>query len=745
MLWLDNQRENIERDITSYPNYRDWQARSSSFADMAAYSGRRFNLTSGEGEPAEVIATRVTSNFFDVLDVPLVNGRPFIAEEEIPGHDRVAILSHGLWQSRFGSARDVVGTTLRMNGEPWTVVGVTPPGFQYPDGAQLWVPLAPDSGAANARGALWLSVIGRLAPGATLAAAQTEMSGIAQQLAEEYTQNRSYGVRLEALHETVVGAARPALLVLFGAVAFVLLIACANVANLLLARAAARRREVSVRLAVGAGGLRLARQMLTESVVLSLAGGVVGLGLAAFGVRALVALVPPGIPRLDDLGVDRTVTVFTFLVALATGLLFGIAPALQAARASVAAVLRDEERGVSGRLGRLRPVLVMAEVSLALILLSGAGLMIRTFQALNDVDPGFDAANTLTVRVTPPATRYAEPAQVLEFYDRFTASLRELPGVQAVGAVSNVFLQRLPNMGPITVEGAPAAGPDDPVVSVVTDAATPEFFDAFGLDIIAGRRPDGTEHSESPTVVVVNETFVRQFLTEGDPIGRRFTFGNASNPDVNWATVIGVIADARRSGLTEPVRPEAYCPHRQCAIRGMTLLLKSSRDPSGLVPAVRDALRRIDPELPLAAVSTLEEQVARAESARRFLLQMLSLFAAVAAVLAAVGIYGVMAYLVSRRTREVGVRMAVGAARRDVMVLVLRDAAVQVIPGIAAGITGAILLARLMRSQLFGVSPSDPLTLSTVALFLLLIALLASWIPASRAATTDPLVALRSE
>jgi putative ABC transport system permease protein len=361
------------------------------------------------------------------------------------------------------------------------------------------------------------------------------------------------------------------------------------------------------------------------------------------------------------------------------------------------------------------------------------------------VDPGFDAENTLTVRVTPPASRYSEPAQIIAFYDRFTASLREMPGVRTVGAVSNVFLQRLPNMGPITVEGAPSAGPDDPVVSVVRDAATPEFFETFGLEFVAGRPPDGTEHSESPGVAVVNQAFVRQFIPDGDPIGRRFTFGDASNPETTWSTVIGVIADARRSGPTEPVRPEAYCPHRQCVARGMTLLLKADRDPTQLVPGVREVLRRIDPELPLAAVSTLEEQVVRAESARRFLLQMLSLFAAVAAALAAVGIYGVMAYLVSRRTREVGVRMAVGADRRDVIALVLRDAAVQILPGLVAGIAGAVFLARFMRSQLYGVSPSDPLTLTAVAVLFTAIALLASWIPARRAAKADPLEALHAE
>ncbi len=745
MVWLDNRRESIDRDVTSFPTFTDWETRSREFDGMAAYSSRRYSLTSEGGEPEEVRVTRATWDFFEVLDAPMRMGRGFVPEEDIPGNEGVVVVSHGLWQRRFGSDPQLTGRTIRLAGEPHVVIGVTRPGFTYPDETELWVPLAPDSSTRARRGALWLSVIGRLRPGTTVEAAQAEMSGIALQLEQEYEQNRNHGVRLEPLHETVVGPVRPALLVLLGAVAFVLLIACANVANLLLARGAARRREVSVRLAVGAGGARLARQMLTESVVLAFIGGMVGLGLAAFGVRALAALAPPGVPRLDGIAVDRTVTAYTFLVAVVTGLLFGLAPALQAARASVSTALRDEERGAAGRVGRVRPILVMAQVALALVLLTGAGLMLRTFQALGDIDPGFDATATLAVSVSPPAARYRETAQVLDFYDRFMGSLAALPGVRNVGAISTLFLSRLPNMSSIAVEGAPPRAPDDPVVAVVFDAVTPSFFETFGLRLIAGRIPNETETTQTPSVAVVNQSFVRQFMSEGDVVGRRFTYDNPENPDADWITVIGVIADARRAGPTEPIRPEAYIPHRQFIARSMTLLLRTDRDPLNLVPAVRGVLRALDAELPLSQVATVEQLVARAQSTRRFVLDMLLLFAGLAAVLAGVGIYGVMAYLVSRRTHEVGIRMAVGASRSDVIAMILRDAALQIGPGVLAGIAGAILLARLLRNQLYGVSPADPLTLAVVAILLSAVALFASWLPARRAATTDPLQALRAE
>jgi putative ABC transport system permease protein len=746
VVWLENERESIQRDITSYPTFTDWRTRSRTFDDMAGYSGARFSLLSG-GEPEEVRGARVTASFFDVLDVSAFRGRTFREDEFAAGSERVVVLSYGLWTRRFGSDAALIGGEIRLNGETYSVLGVTPPGFQHPAETEMWVPLAPVGGLANqmeSRGSLWLSVIGRLSPNATFEQAQQEMSGVAAQLAEEYPANRGQGVFIEPLHETVIGPVRPALLVLLGAVAFVLLIACANVANLLLARGAARRREVSVRLAVGAGRRQLARQMLVESVVLALAGGLLGLGIAAFAVRGLAAAAPPGIPRLDGLAVDRMVVAFTFLTALVTGLLFGLAPAFQASRASLSTILRDEERGAAARLGRMRPALIVAEVALALVLLTGAGLMVRTFQALSRVDAGFAPENLLSMRVVPPVARYGGPEQVRAFYDDFLTRLEGLPGVQDAGAITTLLLSRLPSMAGIAVEGAPPRGPDDPVVSVVYDAVSADVFDVLGIRLLQGRTPREGDVTSAPSVAVVNETFVRQFLADGEAIGRRFVFGQAQNEE-DWITVIGVVADARRAGPTEPVRPEAFIPHGQFTARGMTVLVRTDRNPLSLVPAVRETLRSIDAEMPLADVTTVEAQMRNVQAARRFLTQLLLLFAGLAAVLAAIGIYGVMAYLVSRRTRELGIRMAVGADSGDVVRLVLRDAIVQVVPGVVLGVAGALALTRLLRGQLYGVSPTDPLSLAAGATLLTAIALLASWVPAMRAARADPLDALRSD
>lgn len=745
VVWLDNQRENIQRDVTSFPAFTDWRTRSRTFEEMAAFSGARFNLTSGEGEPEEVRGARVTGSFFDVLGIAALHGRTFRPEELEPGNERVVVLSYGLWARRFGGDPGLVGGDIRLSGEPYVVVGVMPPGFRHPEGVDFWLPLAPTAGMANqmqSRGSLWLSVVGRLRPDATFAQAQQEMDAVAAQLREEYPANRGHGVLIEPLHETVTGPIRPALLVLFGAVAFVLLIACANVANLLLARGAARRREVSVRLAVGAGRAQLARQMLSESLVLSLLGGLLGLSFAAFAVRGLAAASPPGIPRLEDLGVDRLVVGFTFLVSVMTGLVFGLAPAFQATRTSLSTVLRDEERGSAARLGRIRPALIAAEVALALVLLTGAGLMVRTFVALNDVDPGFVTEGVLSLRVAPPTARYPEPEQVRAFYEGVLDRLGAVPGVQAAGGITTLLLPRLPGMAGIMVEGAPARGPDDPVVAVVYDAITRDFFEVTGMRLLEGRPPRESDVVGAPPVAVVNEAFVRQFMSEREPVGRRFAFGAADN-DSDWITVIGVVADARRAGPTEPVRPEAFIPHGQFAARAMTLLVRTDRDPTTIVPAVREALRSIDKEVPLAEVTTVEAQLREAQAARRFLTQLLLLFAGLAATLAAVGIYGVMAYLVSGRARELGIRMAVGADRGDVVRLVLRDAIVQILPGIGLGIAGAVALTRLLRGQLFGVSPTDPLSLALGATLLGAVALLASWLPARRAARSDPLAALR--
>ena len=746
VVWMDNRREAIERDVTSYPMFTRWRENTRSFASMACFSRRTFNLTESDGDPEQLRTALVSGDFFETMGVPVMAGRLLGPDDTEPGRPEVAVLSHGLWQRRFGGDRAVIGTDIRLADTPVTIVGVMPPGFAWPEGVDVWLPLTPVGGLERqmqSSGSLWLSVIGRLAPGVPLAQAQDEMTVIAQRLEEEDEAFRGFGVRLESLHETVVGGIRPALLVLVGAVAFVLLIACANVANLLLARGASRQREVSIRLAVGAGRSRLARQLLTESMVLAFAGGVAGVLLARAGVAMLEAASPPGIPRIEDLGMGTAVIAYASAASLLTGLLFGLAPMLQAMRAPISSVMRDVERGHGVQLGRARPVLVVSEIALALILLVGAGLMIRSAIALQSVDTGFDPEGVLTARIALPQVRYAESDQVVDFTARFIESVAALPGVTSAAGVSTLFLDRLPNMAGIVMQGEPPRQPGDPVVAVAYDAATDGYFETMRMRFVAGRAFESTDVLESASVAIVNEAFVRQFAPAGDAVGRRFTFGDGSETDPDWIEIVGVIADSKRSGAAQPVRPEAYFPHRQLRARTMTLLVRATGDPLALAAPIRATLRQIDAQLPLADLATVEQQMERSRSARRFVTRVLLLFAAVASALAAVGIYGVMAYLVSQRTREMGIRMAIGAHPGDVVRLVLRDAILQIVPGLGIGAVGALALTRLMRSQLFGVSATDPTTFAAVTLLLGLVALLASWLPAKRAASVDPAVALR--
>ncbi|MCI0433912.1 MAG: ABC transporter permease [Gemmatimonadetes bacterium] len=748
VIWMDNRRESIDRDVTSFPMFSLWREGSRGFEHMAAIARRNLNLTSGEGEPEELRAALVTGDYFEVLDVPVWAGRALTGDDTRPGNHEVVVLSYGLWQRRFGGDREMVGERVMLNGSPHMVVGITPAGFRHPGEADLWLPLAPVGPLERqmqSRGNLWLSVIGRLTPGTPLPQAQAEMTSIAQRLEQDDPAFGGYGVRLESLHESVVGDVRPALLILLGAVAFVLLIACANVANLLLARGAARRREVSVRLAIGAGRAQLARQLLIESMVLALAGGVAGFALAWASVVMLSAANPPAIPRIEDLRIGGMVMAFAAAVSLITGVLFGLAPALQAIRSPLASALRESERGHGAQIGRVRPVLVIAEIALALMLLVGAGLMIRSAIALQSVEPGFDPQGVLTARVSLPQARYAESGQIVAFHERLIESVQSLPGVESAAGVSTLFLDRLPNMAGITMQGTPPRQPGDPVVSVAYDAATDDLFETMRFRLVTGRPFAPTDVLESQSVAVVNEAFVRQFVPDGQAVGRRFAFGDGTEENPDWVEIIGVLADAKRSGAAEPVRPEAFFPHRQFRARTLTLLVRAASDPLALVPPVREALRQIDAELPLADVGTVEQEMARSLSARSFITRVLLIFALVAAVLAAVGIYGVMAYLVSQRTREMGIRMAVGAHPGDVIGLVLRNASVQIVPGLIIGAAGALLLTRLLQNQLFGVTATDPSTFIAVTLLLGLVAILASWLPARRAAAVDPVVALRTE
>jgi putative ABC transport system permease protein len=747
VLWLNNQQEEIERDVTSYPLFEDW-SESSAYAAVAGHSATTGTFTA-DGDADQHVGAWVTGDFFRVLGVAPALGRALDQANTVPGEDQVVVLSHGLWTRRYGADPLVVGRTVTINGLPREVVGVMPRGFSYPDGVEYWVPLAPESEnwrtITESRNALWLSVLGRLHEGVPVERAAAELDGIMARLVDEGLTAPGNGVLVEPLRDTVVGSVRPALLVLLGAVGFVLLIACANVANLLLARGARRRRELSVRAALGASGRRLARQALVESLVLGAIGGAAGLVLALLGTSALVALSPQDLPRLDGVRVDAAVVGFAALVALATGLLFGLAPAWQAAKSGIAASLRDSDRGSGGGMARVRPALVVVEVALAVVLLVGAGLLLRSFAALQTVDPGFQTERMLSFRVIVGSAAYPEPEQVRNFQQELLERVGALPGVEAATAANTLFLSRLPNMGPVALEGRPPAGEMDPITAVTNDFVAPGFFRTMGMPIVQGRGFEPGDVAGGTQVVVVNETFVQRLVPGEDPIGRRFARGDPESPDAVWQTIVGVVADSRRAGLAEPVRPEAYRPITQAAPRSIEVLVRTAGPPLALVPQARALLREMDPNMPMAQLRTVEAAMAEAVATRRFVMMLLAGFAVLAVTLAAIGIYGVLAFLVGERTRELGIRLALGADRQTVIRMVLRQSLGYVLPGLALGAVGALALTRLLQAQLFGIEPTDPVTFAAVLTLLLAVAVLASWVPARRAANVQPVEALRQE
>jgi putative ABC transport system permease protein len=749
VLWLNNVQEQIERDVTSYPNFLDWRE-ASAFESMAGYTEGTYGSFTGDDDAEEYAGAWVTGDFFRVLRASPHIGVRLDEEHTRAGSDQVVVLSYALWSSRYGGEPGVLGRTVRINGVSREVIGVMPPGFSYPGNADYWMPIAPEAGMwqgpTSSRGALWLSVIARLRPGATVVGADAELAGIMTRISEEFPQSAGNGVFIEPLRDTIVGQVRPGLLILLGAVAFVLLIACVNVANLLLARGAARRRELAVRSALGASGGRLASQALVESLVLSALGGAAGLLVAFGGTTLLVAASPADLPRIEGVRVDGVVIGFALLATLVTGLIFGLAPALQARSAALSAALREGGRGASsGGLARTRRVLVAAEVALALILLVGAGLLVRSFAALQSVETGFATESVLSFRVTTGATRYPEPTQVRHFQGELLERLNALAGVEAVTGVNTLFLSRLPNMSPVAVEGAPPAADGELVVSVTSDFVHPSFFDAMQVPIVRGRGFEPGDVADGLPVVIVNEAFVRRFFADQDPIGRRFTRGNPQDTSAFWQTIVGVAADSRRSGLSEPVRPEAYRPTSQAAPRSMEILVRTAGPPLALVPSVRSLLRELDADMVMSQVRTVEGALAEAVAARRFVMLLLGAFAVLAVTLAAIGIYGVLAYLLGQRTRELGIRMALGADRGAVLALVFRQSMAQVLPGVVIGAVSALALTRLLRSQLFGVAPTDPVTFIVVTLLLLGVAVLATWVPAQRALRVKPLEALRHD
>ncbi len=745
MVWLDNRRQGIRDDITSYPNFQDWRSQNKTFQGMAGVRTLNVNLT-GVGEPEQISAATVSVDFFSLIGVNPAQGRGFTAEEEQPGKDKVVVLSHGLWQRRFGGDAGILNRTISLNGETHTVVGVMPPGFQFPREVELWGPLAPGERTRAARGSFWLPVMGRLKPGVTQAQAQADMDLIGRQLEQQYPDiNTGYGVNVVPLIEQTVGNIRRSLLVLLGAVAFVLLIACANVANLLLARGAARQREIAVRAALGAGRWRLARQLLTESALLAIVGGALGVLLAWWGLQLLLDLNPANIPRLENIRLDGAALGFTLGVSLLTGLIFGLVPALQTSQQELGETLKEGGRSGSGapRAQRIRSAFIVAEVALTLALLIGAGLLIRSFWRLQEVNPGFRTDHLLALRLSLPRTKYPEGAQVVSFYQRLQERLSALPGVESASATSGILLPKLANSGTFTIENKPQ-DPQEQRLELPVDAAQPNYFQTMGVQLLSGRAFTDQDARDKPRVAIVNETFVNRYLPNEDPVGRRFTFGD-DGANAQWITIVGVARDTKRQGLDAPIRIESWLPHAQAPSRSMQVVLRTTGDPLALSQATREAVWSLDRDLPIPRIESLEQIMADHVAQRRLNMLLLALFALVALVLAAVGIYGVMSYVVTQRTHEIGVRVALGAQTRDVLRLVVGQGMALALAGVVIGLVATFALTRLMASLLFGVSATDPITFAAIAALLIGVALVACWIPARRAAKVDPMVALRCD
>ena len=749
-VWTYNPRQGFDKDVSAYPNFDDWRRQSTSFDAMSAYTGADFTLTQA-GDPAQIRGAVVTPGFFETLGIAPALGRAFGARDGAVGGELVAILSHGLWQTRFGGHPAAVGRSIVLNGVTHEIVGVMPASFAHPETAQVWTPLAPSERFAQtmqSRGSYWLQVIGRLKPGVERGAAQAEMDAIASALERQYPNvNTGIGVRLVPMHEEIVGDVRQPLLILLGTAAFVLLIACANVANLLLARAASRQKELAIRAALGAGRRRLIRQMLTESLVLATGGGAAGLLLAAWGIQALQSLAPFNLPRVTGVQIDTPVVLYTSLASLVTGLIFGTAPALQSAAVTAGEFLKErgraESEGSRGR--RLRSAVAIAEVAVALVLVIGAGLLVRSFVAMNKVELGFDPRSVLAVRVDLPAARYSEGTQVTAFYKDLASRLSALPGVESVGLGSSVLLSALPQSATLSVQGRPPQDPNVRDLPVCYDSVTPDFFKTLRIPLRRGRLFTDADGPTTRRVVVVNESLVRRFFPGGDAIGKFVTFDGPTDSRARRLTIVGIVGDTRRAGVDRAPWAELYYPLAQAPDRRMYTLIRTSGDPLALVRTAQAEVWAIDRNQPIHSTRTVEGILAESHANRRFTTLLLGLFSIVALALAAIGIYGVTAYSTAQRTQEIGIRMALGARRADVLTMVLKEGVMIGAVGLTLGIAAALALTRFLSGLLFGVGARDPITFVALPLGLLLVAALATLIPAARAVRVNPVVALRGE
>ena len=762
-IWEWDLKKGEDHDSVMAGNFLDWKSRSQIIEAMSAHAGGSVNLT-GLAEPERIRAARVSAGLFPLLGVQPEIGRVFFPDEDQPGNQRVAVLSNSLWKSRFGGDREVVGRSVTLNNEHYEVVGVMPAGFALPlnEESKIWTPLVFTHEEVALRNNHYLNVLGRLKPGASMEQARAEMASIAAQLEKDFPKsNEGTGAALFPLHSEVVGDVRKALLIFLGAVAFILLIACANVANLSLARAAARQREIAVRVALGASRWRLVRQMLIESVVLGLAGGAAGLLLALWGIEFLSAAAQQmSVPRARSIGLDGRVLLFTFAASIVTGLLFGSVPALQASKPDLNDALKEGGRSSGSlRRNRTRNLLVISEMALAFVLLAGAGLLINSFLKLRAVDPGLKPDNVLTMNISLPRQKYSQPEQVITFHRQLLERVAAVPGVECAGTVTALPYAGSTNSFGYTIE-SPVSG--DQTESIVSQLASADFFRALGIPIVAGREFNDRDIDGAPSVVMVSDSLARRYWPDQDPLGRRVKWGNKEFRSP-WMTVVGVVGDVRQRGLDTAPPPTIYVPNLQLGdpiktlvgvslrdlmtsdARSIDLVARSASGVADLSNALRAAVWTVDPNQPVTRVKTMEQVLDDTMVVQRFTTWLLTGFAGIALALAAAGIYGVISYSVTQRTHEIGIRMALGAEQRDILKLVVGQGMIPALIGLGIGVAGAIALTRFMTSLLFNVSVTDPITFGVIGFLLLIVAVAACYLPARRAASVDPMNALKYE
>lgn len=731
---------------SSAPNFKDWREQNRVFSGLDAMRLRRFTLTGGGEEPEALAGAAVTGGFFRTVGAQPIAGRLLEPRDDRPGGEPVVVLGSDLWHRRFGGDPGIIHRQILLDGTSRTVIGVAPRTFAFPRVPEIWVPLALDY-AKESRGARYLHVFGRLKPGVSLARAQADMSVIAARLERQYPdQNASWGVAIAPLREYMVQDIRPVLLLLQLAVWVVLLIACTNVASLLLARMASRKQEIAVRSALGAGRLRLARQIVAESVILFAAGGALGLLLALWGTRLLIALNPDAIPRADEISFDGRVLAYTLLVSVSMGALFGLVPAPSAIGRQLYGALREGGRSLAaGRRSRLAgSILVLGEMALALALLVGAGLLLRSLARLQAVDPGFNPRGVITARLSLPASRYPDEARQTAFFQQALNSLRALPGVQNAASIQPLPLADANFVFPVAAEGRPAAKPGEEPTTYGR-FVSPGYFNTMDIPLLKGRPFSDQDGLRSPQVAIVNRTMAARMWPGQDPLGRRLTFDDPTKPDVKWMQVVGVVGDVRSEDLSHPPDMELYRPQLQAPVATATLVIRAAADPRSLIAPVRDAIRRLDPDLPLDRVQPLEQVLGTSLAESRLKSLLLGLFAALALVLVAGGVYGLVSHSVAQRVHEIGIRVALGARHGEVVRMLVLQGMAPVLLGLAAGLAGAYAACRLLASQLYQVGTADPLTYAGAVLVLTAVALLANWLPARRATRVDPLEALRYE